>query len=315
MDYRMLGNTNLKVSRLCFGSLTIGPLQAKLGLEEGAAVIEAAFDLGVNFIDTAELYQTYDYIRKAIKGRRANIIISSKCYAYTRDGAEQSLKKALKELDTDYIDIFSLHEQESEYTLKGHQEAMEYFIKAKEKGYIRSFGISTHAVAAVKASLKYKEIEVLHPIVNMRGLGILDGNKDDMLKAIAEAVAAGKGIFSMKPLGGGNLIKDSKECFEFVLSNNDLQSIAVGMQSAEEVMNNVMVFEGKKIPENISLQLKNKTRALLIDTWCTGCGSCSKKCAQKAITIEKGKAVVDPAKCVLCGYCSASCPDFCIKVI
>jgi ferredoxin len=136
-----------------------------------------------------------------------------------------------------------------------------------------------------------------------------------MLKAIAEAVVAGKGIFSMKPLGGGNLIKDSKECFEFVLSNNDLHSIAIGMQSAEEVMNNVMVFEGKKIPENLSLQLKNKKRALLIDTWCTGCGSCSKKCAHKAITIEKGKAVVDPAKCVLCGYCSASCPDFCIKVV
>lgn len=315
MDYRVLGNTNLKVSRLCFGSLTIGPLQAKLGLEEGASLIEAAFDMGVNFIDTAELYQTYDYIRKAIKGRRENIIISSKCYAHNSDGAEQSLKKALKELDTDYIDIFSLHEQESEYTLKGHQEAMEYFIRAKEKGYIRSFGISTHAVAAVKASLKYKDIEVLHPIVNLRGLGILDGNIDDMLKAVAEAARAGKGIFSMKPLGGGNMIKDSKKCFEFVLSNDDLHSIAVGMQSAEEVINNVMVFEGKNIPEDISQILKNKKRALLIDTWCTGCGSCSRKCAQKAITMENGKAVVDPSKCVLCGYCSAYCPDFCIKVI
>jgi len=311
----MLGNTGLKVSRLCFGSLTIGPLQAKLGLEEGASVIRSAFDMGVNFIDTAELYGTYDYIRRAVKGRREDIIISTKCYAYTRDGVEKSLEKALKELDTDYIDIFSLHEQESELTLKGHKEAIEYFIKAKEKGYIRSFGISTHAVAAVKASLKYKEIEVLHPIVNKRGLGIIDGSINEMLGAIAEAGLKGKGIFSMKPLGGGNMIKDSAECFDFVLANDNLHSIAVGMQSVEEVANNVMVFEGKQVPEYISLMLKEKKRRLLIDFWCSGCGSCTKKCAQKAITLENGKAIADPAKCVLCGYCSAYCPEFCIKII
>jgi len=315
MEYRKLGNTELEVSRLCFGSLTIGPLQAGLSLEEGSTVIKAAFDLGVNFIDTAELYRTYDYIRDAIKGRREKIIISSKCYAYDAAGAEKSLSKALKELDTDYIDIFSLHEQESEYTLKGHQEAMEYFLKAKEKGYIRSFGISTHAVAAVRASLKYREIEVLHPIVNLAGLGIIDGSIKDMLKAVSEAAGAGKGIFSMKPLGGGNMISKSVECFDFVLSNSDLHSIAVGMQSVEEVINNVAIFEGGNVPEEISSRLKTKKRKLHIDSWCSGCGSCSRKCAQKAIAIEAGKAVVDPEKCVLCGYCSAVCPDFCIKVI
>lgn len=315
MEYRKLGNTELEVSRLCFGSLTIGPLQAGLGLEEGSAVIKAAFDLGVNFIDTAELYRTYDYIRDVIRGRREKIIISSKCYAYDAEGAEKSLSKALKELDTDYIDIFSLHEQESEYTLKGHREAMEYFIRAKEKGYIRSFGISTHAVAAVRASLKYREIEVLHPIINLTGLGIIDGSIADMLKAVSEAADSGKGIFSMKPLGGGNMIKNSGECFDFVLNNRDLHSIAVGMQSIEEVISNVTIFEGGSVPEEIRSRLKAKQRRLHIDTWCSGCGSCSRRCAQKAIAIENGKAVVDREKCVLCGYCSASCPDFCIKVI
>ena len=242
MDYRILGSTGLRVSRLCFGSLTIGPLQAGLDIEEGASVIRAAFDMGVNFIDTAELYRTYDYIRKAAAGRRKDIIISTKCYAYTGEGAEKSLRKALDELNTDYIDIFSLHEQESEHTLKGHQEAIEYFVRAKEKGYIRSIGISTHAIAAVRASLKYKDIEVLHPILNKRGLGIIDGDVNGMLEAVAEAYRAGKGIYSMKPLGGGNMIKDSKQCFDFVLSNDNLHSIAVGMQSYEEVASNVIIL-------------------------------------------------------------------------
>ncbi len=315
MEYRELGNTGLKVSRLCFGSLTIGPLQAKLGLEEGASVIRTAFDMGVNFIDTAELYRTYDYIRRALKGRRDDIIISTKCYAYDRKGAEKSLKKALKELGTDYIDIFSLHEQESELTLKGHQDAIEYFVEAKEKGYIRSFGISTHAISAVKASIKYKEIEVIHPIVNKRGLGIIDGSIEEMLAAVSEAAARGKGIFSMKPLGGGNLIRNAEECFDFVLSNDSLHSIAVGMQNAEEVKNNVIVFEGGSVSADIRESLKRKQRRLLIDYWCSGCGTCAGKCTHKAIILENGKAVVDPRKCVLCGYCSAYCPDFCIKVI
>jgi aryl-alcohol dehydrogenase-like predicted oxidoreductase len=98
MDYRNLGNTGLKVSRLCFGSLTIGPLQANLPLEEGVRVLETAFERGVNFIDTAELYDNYSYIGRAVKSRRNEIIISAKSYAYSKETAEQSLRKALDEI-------------------------------------------------------------------------------------------------------------------------------------------------------------------------------------------------------------------------
>ncbi|MGE5633267.1 MAG: aldo/keto reductase [Caulobacteraceae bacterium] len=315
MDYRELGKTGLKVSRLCFGGLTVGPLQAKLELEAGAGVIRKAFDMGVNFIDTAELYGTYNYIREASKGIRKKIIISTKCYAYAKEGAEESLFKALRELNTDYIDIFSLHEQESELTLKGHEEAIEYFIKAKEKGYMRSFGISTHAIAAVKAALKHNEIEVIHPIVNKKGLGIIDGNIDEMLEAISEANKAGKGIYSMKPLGGGNLISDSSACFDFVLRNPDIHSVAVGMQSLEEVISNICTFENREVPEDIKLKLMKKQRRLIVDFWCIGCGSCERKCSHNAISVIEGKAVVNREKCVLCGYCSSCCPEFCLKII
>ncbi len=315
MEYRVLGDTGLRVSRLCFGSLTVGPLQAKLSVEEGSAVIREAFDRGVNFIDTAELYKNYDYVKRAVKGIREKVIISTKCYAYTKEGAEESLMKALKELGTDYIDIFSLHEQENELTIKGHYEALEYFIKAKERGIIKHLGISTHAVAAVRAAIKYKELEVIHPIINMSGLGIIDGSLEDMLSAVKDAGKAGKGIYSMKALGGGNLIRSSRECFEFVLSKEYIHSVAVGMQSKAEVINNIMLFGGKEVSEEVSKRLSTQKRELLIDDWCTGCGKCAEACGQKAIAIVDGKAVVDKQKCVLCGYCGAHCKDFCIKVI
>ncbi len=315
MDYRILGQTGIRVSRLCFGSLTIGPLQARLQEEEGAAVLGEAFDRGVNFVDTAELYKTYPYIKRAIKGKRHSVVISSKCYAYTEEGAKKSLLQALEALNTDYIDIFSLHEQESEHTIRGHEEALAYFIKAREKGLIRSIGISTHCIAAVKAAIKYNEIQVIHPIVNLKGLGIVDGSIDDMLSAVQSASLAGKGIYSMKPLGGGNLLHESSACFDFVLSKDYIHSIAVGMQSREEVLNNVLVFENSPVPEIIRQSVRNKDRRLHIDSWCSGCGSCIPKCGQHALRLENGSAKVIKEKCVLCGYCSAYCPDFCIKIV
>ena len=74
MQYVSLGNTGLTVSRLCFGGLIIGPLQANLPAGQGADVIVEALRLGVNFIDTAELYETYPHIREAIKRLKENLL-------------------------------------------------------------------------------------------------------------------------------------------------------------------------------------------------------------------------------------------------
>ena len=113
MNYDYLGNSRIRVSKLCFGALTIGPLQAGLSISQGADVLRHALDMGVNFVDTAELYGTYPYIKQALKGFSGSVVIASKSYAYTAEGMRQSLEKARRELDRDVIDIFLLHEQES----------------------------------------------------------------------------------------------------------------------------------------------------------------------------------------------------------
>ncbi len=315
MEYNFLGKTDINVSKLCFGSLTISSLQSNLPIKLGVSIIEAAFEKGINFIDTAELYDNYSYIKAAIKGKREKVIISTKCYAYTEEGAQKSLKKALEELNTDYIDIFSLHEQESDYTIKGHYDAIKFFIKAKEKGYIRAFGISTHNIAAVLASLKYKEIEIIHPIYNMAGLGIVDGTTYEMGEAIKKAYNGGKGIYTMKPLGGGNLINNAEDCIRFVSNNPHIHSIAIGMQNTSEIFFNTAIIEGQTPPNNIKSRISQKKRRLLIDFWCEGCGACAKACSVGAINIKNGKAHVDNNKCLLCGYCSRYCKQFCIKII
>jgi uncharacterized protein len=314
MEYIKLGNTDLVVSRLCFGGLIIGPLQANLPVDEGAEIIAKAFEMGVNFIDTAELYKTYAHIKEAIKRSKKLPVISSKCYAYTKEGARDSLEKARKELDLDVIDIFMLHEQESRLTLRGHREALEYFINAKQKGIIKAVGVSTHNIEVVEACAEMPWIDVIHPLINKSGIGIGDGTISEMLCAVKQAYDAGKGIYSMKPLGGGNLLDLYNESMKFVLDLPFVHSVAVGMQSIEEVVMNVSVFNKEPVPEEIHEALAKKKRKLHIDYWCEGCGKCVERCSQGALELVEGKAVVSMDKCVLCSYCASVCPQFAIKV-
>jgi Predicted oxidoreductases (related to aryl-alcohol dehydrogenases) len=87
----MLGKSGILVSRLCFGALTVGPLQVNLALSQGAAVIRHALEAGVNFFDTAELYDTYPYIKVSNSGLDNQVVIATKSYAYTGEGMEESI--------------------------------------------------------------------------------------------------------------------------------------------------------------------------------------------------------------------------------
>ncbi|MCX8129306.1 MAG: aldo/keto reductase [Clostridia bacterium] len=314
MEYVALGNTGIRVSKMCFGGLVIGPLQANLSINEGAEVILKAFEMGVNFIDTAELYGTYSHIREATKRFGNKPVVATKSYAYTAEGAAESLEKARKELDSDIIDIFLLHEQESKLTLRGHRDALDYFLAAKAKGIIKAVGVSTHNIEVVKACADMPEIDVLHPIVNKTGIGIGDGSVDEMLEAVKNAFDKGKGIYSMKPLGGGNLLRSYDEAMKFVLDIPYIHSIALGMQTVEEVIMNISVFEKKKVPGDIKKALDSKKRKLHVDYWCEGCGRCIERCSHKALRLVDGKVTVDQDSCVLCGYCGSVCPQFSIKI-
>ena len=325
---------NLKVSRLCFGSLCMGPLQSDMPVEDGARVISCALRCGVNFIDTAQIYGTYPYIKAALAGNpdKDKIIISTKTYAHTRKLAKDALDGALRGLGRDAVDIFLLHEQESVHNIYGHIEALEYLFEQKRAGAIKAVGISTHHVAGVSGAVEFNrtynrndKLEVIHPIFNMAGLGIITGDPEgrggtkvsQMEDALAEAQRSGFFIFTMKPLGGGNLFASAGEALGFVLDKPYIGSVAVGMKSELEVLANVNFFEtGRFTGEYYKNYLEGAGRKRLhIDGWCDGCGKCAAACPAEALEISGGRAVCDAGKCVLCGYCSGRCGGFAIKII
>ena len=299
---------------LLYGSLTLGPLQAHLDLSQGADLICLAAELGVNLVDTAQCYQTYPYLRRAAE-RGAKFAVCTKTYAYDATGARQALAQAQDELDREHIDIFLLHEQESEHTLRGHAEALDVLLQARSDGIIGAVGLSTHHVAGALACARDARLDVLHPLINRRGLGIVDGTAEQMADAIAQAAEAGKWIFAMKALGGGHLCDSAAEALAWVRKLPGVSALAIGMQSPEEVRANAALIEGLSPAPADAAAIACRERTLFIEQWCNGCGACAARCPFGALTILHGRATVDPAKCLRCGYCAADCPNFCIKVL
>lgn len=315
MRLKSLGKTGLKVSRLCLGSLTMTKTQAGLSMEESGLLIKDAYEAGINFIDTAQLYENYDQIKEGFAYvKRQDLIIASKTYAYTKALAQEALRDYMDKLDTDYADIFLLHEQESEMTIRGHMEALEELQRLKEKGYIKAIGLSTHKIQAVKAARNFAQIDVIHPMINIQGLGILDGTRDEMLEAIRDCHDQGIGVYGMKILGGGHLISTAQESITWANKLEILDSIAIGMQSKAEILANVAIINNEKIPKEVSKDLSHTNRTIAVEDYCIGCGKCLKRCQAQAISLVESKAQINEDKCILCGYCAQVCPDFYIKV-
>ena len=307
-----LGASGLEVSKLCFGTLTMSPLQKNMTPSEGARLLNYAYERGVRFLDTADLYETYPHIREALKSS-PDYVISTKAYCYDRETAQAALERAYRGLGRDYVDLFMLHEQESPYTLRGHEEALVFLEEQRRLGHIGAVGVSTHFSACVRAAAHFPMIRVIHPLINIGGIGIQDGSREDMESCISYARDFGMGIFAMKPLGGGHLMQSNREALEYALTNPLLDSVAVGMQSFAEIDANVAICEGKIEPEMEAL--RGRKRQMMVHDYCEGCGRCAERCKQNAITIQNGRACIDEEKCVFCGYCARVCPQFCIKVV
>lgn len=308
-----LGFRGPNVSEVCFGSLAISPLQGRVTEAEGQKVLEYACERGVNWVDTAEIYANYAQLRPVL-ARHPEVRAVSKSYAVTAEQMRLSLEKARQGLDRDVLDFFLLHEQESAFSLKGHQEAWEELLRAKEAGRVRWVGISTHAVAGVRAGALHPGLDVIHPLINREGVGIIDGTLEDMLAALQFAAELGLGLYAMKVFGGGHLGRFPREALAFVQGIPGVQAMALGMSSQAEVDFNLRFLAGESISPELAAAVQYQERKLVIADWCQGCGKCLEACPQDALHLE-GTAKVDPASCVLCGYCGRVCPHFCLKIV
>lgn len=311
MNINRLGNTGLDVTEVGFGVLTVGNTQMNLPVDEGAAVLRYALECGINFLDTAEYYETYPYIKRALQCTNFEPVIASKSLGLSYREMQRAIEDARMELNRDIIDIFLLHEVRNDPDWDDRAGAWECLQDAKAKGIVKAIGLSTHHVDAAAKASEIKEIDVLFPLINFRGLGIRKGSglgtREEMAEEIKKAADAGKGVFAMKVFGGGNLTGHYLEAIQYVRSLPGISSLMIGFGFHHEIDRIIEVMNGTIDPGYVPDLSEKRIRIDQGD--CEGCGACINRCPNHAIfRNSSGLAEVDHSVCLTCGYCAPVCP-------
>lgn len=317
MKRNMLGNTGIEVSELCLGTLPMGPLQKDLPVDEAGDLIAAALEGGINFLDTAQMYNTYPHIRAGLERTKLRPVIASKSFAKSYNEMEDAVGEALEGMGVPWIDIFHLHAARVDTTVfKERKQAHRCLLDYKEKGVIKAVGISTHAVPVVRLAADRDDIDVVYPLLNLPGSGLLQGTREEMEQAIGYCAAAGKGLYLMKVLGGGNLLGDYFSAIHYARSITGPASISLGMVSHRELEYNLEYFNsngGADLPAPTAADFHKAYS--IVRVLCQDCGACIEACPNNAISSREGTAHIDHKRCLTCGYCVGACSAFAIRLV
>ena len=317
MEYTNLGNTGLKVSRLGFGGI---PIQ-RITQEEATALIHKLPEYGVNYIDTARGYTvSEEYLGIAMEGIRDKFVLATKSMARTREAMEKDIETSLKNLRTDHIDLYQVHNAPPAQMdiVTGEGGALEALLEAKAAGKIGHIGVTAHEVATFEMALDMDWVETI-----MFPYNFVELQAADLIKKCAEK---GKGFICMKPLAGG-AIENAPLAMRFIASNKDITVNIPGMASEDELKQNVAAAcDPTPISEEELREVQN-IRDTLGNQFCRRCNYCQ-PCTMGinisfcftingyltryglkdwAIGRYKGMAV-EPNACIECGMCESRCP-------
>ena len=317
MEYTNLGNTGLKVSRLGFGGI---PIQ-RITQEEATALIRKLPEYGINYIDTARGYTvSEEYLGIAMEGIRDKFVLATKSMARTREAMEKDIETSLKNLRTDHIDLYQVHNAPPAQMniVTGEGGALEALLEAKAAGKIGHIGITAHEIGTFEMGLEMDWVETI-----MFPYNFVELQAADLIRKCAEK---GKGFICMKPLAGG-AIENAPLAMRFIASNKDITVNIPGMASEDELKQNVAAAcDPTPISEEELREVQN-IRDTLGNQFCRRCNYCQ-PCTMGinisfcftingyltryglkdwAIGRYKGMAV-EPNACIECGMCESRCP-------
>ena len=258
----VLGKTGLRVSRLGLGT-DVRNDDGTVSLEQEIEVMLRAWELGINLIDTDRWYNTYPSLAAALPHmERPRLVLVTKTYEKSFEGALNDVRHALDTLKTDYIDLFLIHAVDSLEDYAARASALEALQEAQVKGWIRHIGLSSHAVAVVRAMAGHPEIEAVLAALNMAGKSMHHtGTREEMEGAIKRCYEAGQGVYIMKPFARGRLFEDAnkdrplspdqaRQGLAYLYALPYIHSIIPGMRTVEQVEQNVAIAEDMERKES-----------------------------------------------------------------
>ena len=317
MEYRVLGKTGLKISRMGFGGIPIQRIDAQ-GTRELMKELMAA---GVNYIDTARGYTvSEEYLGYALEGIQDHFVLATKSMARTRDAMAADINTSLKNLRTGYIDLYQVHnptpEQLDQVCAPGG--ALEALLEAKADGKIGHIGITAHSLVTFEKALDLPWVETV-----MFPYSIVESQGEKLIAGCAEKNI---GFIDMKPLAGG-AIEDAAVALRYVLDNPHVTVTIPGMAEKAELAQNLaaccdstpLTFEEKaKI-----LEIRNRLGTNFCRR-CNYCAPCAVGISIPSVLLFDGylsryglaewakeryaTLSVKASACIGCGACESRCP-------
>lgn len=317
MEYVTLGKTGLRVSRMGLGGI---PIQ-RVGPAEAKALIDAVEAAGVNYIDTARGYSvSEELLGQALEGRREKFILATKTMSRDREGMAKDIETSLKNLRTDYIDLYQIHnptvQQLEQVNAPGG--ALEALTEARAAGKVRHLGITAHVPEVFRRALELDWVETImfpYNIVESQGAELMERAREKNI-----------GFINMKSLAGG-AIEDARLALRFASSNPNVTVVLPGMYTPEEVAENAAAVADTSPLTEEELARAEEIRKELGTNFCRRCNYCAPCTAGISIPNAflfhgylsrygladwaKGRYHAMPAKagdCVGCGVCEERCP-------
>jgi len=328
LSYRILGKTGMKVTSVGFGCM----------ITSDASVIERGADIGITYFDTARSYQHGNNERMvgaALKRKRKDLVLSSKSDGRSKAELFSDLDTSLRELGTDYLDIWYLHgrDRASDVT----DEMLEAQQAAKHQGKIRFTGVSTHKPKEMIPFLVKKEVvDVVLATYNFtmdKGIG----------EAMEQAGDAGMGVVAMKVMAGGYRPGEPRRSFypqltkngallaalKWVLKNPKVNTTIPSMTDMDQLEENLKAMAGPftEVEEKMLAQQLEHIAPL----YCRMCGECDGACRQglpvadllRYLTYAEGygqfslgrehflalPAHLTSVRCRDCAECTVNCPN------
>src|SRR5271157_70808 len=244
-DVLELGPDKVKVTRMAIGLGTnAGNVQRELGLQGVADYLNFAFDQGQFFWDTADAYKTHPHIKQALKSvPREKVTILTKTDVRTAADMKAHLDRYRQELGTDYIDIVLLHGMRSPKWPEEFQGVMDVLSEAREKGIVRTHGASIHSLAALQLAAKTPWCRVQLQGINHAGVRMDSRDPAEVVAALRQSKAAGKGVMGMKVLGEGALRDRIDETLRFVLGLDCVDCFTIGAANRDELADTIRRVE------------------------------------------------------------------------
>ena len=317
MEYRTLGKTGLRVSRLGLGGIPIQRIDAE-GTKE---LVHKMMQMGVNYIDTARAYNvSEEYLGYALEGIREKFILATKGRATKREEMKADIEKSLQNLRTNYIDLYQFHNPSmaalDEIIAPGG--ALEAMLEAKKDGKIGHIGATAHSVEVFARLLELPWVETI-----MFPYNIVENQAQELIAKCAEKNI---GFICMKPLAGG-AIEDGKLALRYVASNENVTEIIPGMADLKELQQNAQAISDSSPlteEERAALQQIRDTLGTQFCRRCNYCAPCTVGISIPSAFLFEGylsrygleswardryQAMEHTAsECIACGQCETRCP-------